>query len=162
LVDVVAIPVCKKEEIPPHVHVYPLNAYPFESEPEVSDDVFALGYPFGITDPLEYPIWKKGSIATEPSIAFKGLPRMLIDTATRSGMSGSPVIIKRTGIHPIEGNDERFGTAAGFAGIYSGRYGVEKDGSNREDVQLGIVWRKEVIEEILVGQVQGTTDFQRL
>jgi hypothetical protein len=170
LVDVVAIPVCNKNEIPAYVHLFPLNAYPFECEPRVSDDVFVLGYPFGITDPLEYPIWKKGSIATEPSISFKGLPRMLIDTATRSGMSGSPVIIKRTGVHPSLGEDEeeeRFGTAAGFAGVYSGRYGVEKnspksDKPDKEDVQLGIVWRKEVIEEILVGKVQGTVDFQKL
>lgn len=162
LVDVIAIPICEKKEIPAHIHLYPLNAFPFECEPEVSDDVFILGYPFGITDPLEYPIWKKGSIATEPSIAFKGLPRMLIDTATRSGMSGSPVVIKRTGVHPSQGNDERFGTAAGFVGVYSGRYGVEKDSLNKEDVQLGIVWRKEVIEEILNGKVQGTVDFQRL
>jgi hypothetical protein len=167
LVDVVAIPVCKKKAIPNHVHLYPLNAFPFECEPAVSDDVFVLGYPFGITDPLEYPIWKRGSIATEPSIAFKGLPRMLIDTATRSGMSGSPVVIKRTGIHPTLENPERFGTAAGFVGVYSGRYGVEKDSLDKdrpekEDVQLGIVWRKEVIEEIIIGEVQGTVDFQQL
>jgi hypothetical protein len=167
LVDVVAIPICEKEAIPAHMHLYPLNAFPFECEPEVSDDVFVLGYPFGITDPLEYPIWKKGSIATEPAIAFKGLPRMLIDTATRSGMSGSPVIIKRTGIHPTLEDPERFGTATGFVGVYSGRYGVEKENLNKdslekEDVQLGIVWRKEVIEEIIIGQVQGTVDFQQL
>jgi hypothetical protein len=167
LVDVVAIPIFGNEAIPAHLHLFPLNAFPFECEPEVSDDVFVLGYPFGITDPLEYPIWKKGSIATEPSIAFKGLPRMLIDTATRSGMSGSPVIIKRTGIHPTLEDPERFGTAAGFVGVYSGRYGVEKENLNKdslekEDVQLGIVWRKEVIEEIIIGKVQGTVDFQQL
>ncbi|WP_162303711.1 trypsin-like peptidase domain-containing protein [Hymenobacter sediminis] len=167
LVDVVAIPIGEKGAIPAHVHLYPLNAFPFECEPEVSDDVFVLGYPFGITDPLEYPIWKKGSIATEPSIAFMGLPRMLIDTATRSGMSGSPVIIKRTGIHPTLEDSERFGTAAGFVGVYSGRYGVEKDNFNKdrlekENVQLGIVWRKEVIEEIIIGHVSGTIDFQQL
>ena len=81
---------------------------------------------------------------------------MLIDTATRSGMSGSPVIIKRTGVHGLV-EDERFSTAAGFVGIYSGRYGVS---SNKGYVQLGIVWRKEVIEEIITGKVRGTGGFQ--
>ncbi|HEX8326658.1 MAG TPA: serine protease [Hymenobacter sp.] len=160
-VDVVAIPVCKVNEVPSHLSIFPLNSYPFEVEPAVGDEVFVLGYPFGITDSFEMPIWKKGSIASEPFFPFKGLPMMLIDTATRSGMSGSPVIIKRTGVHGPE-EDERFGTAAGFAGVYSGRYGVENDKLGRSDVQLGIVWKKEVIQEIIEGKYHGTIAFQNL
>lgn len=56
LVDVVAIPISEKERIPNHLFLFLLNKFPFEVEPEVSDDVFVLGYPFGITDPLELSI----------------------------------------------------------------------------------------------------------
>jgi hypothetical protein len=165
-VDVVAIPICETDKLPPHVFIYPLNTLAFTLEPEVADDVYVLGYPFGITDPLEFPIWKKGSIASEPFISYKGLPRMLIDTATRTGMSGSPVIIKRTGWHGLENGElvpkSWLGTAAGFVGVYSGRYGADENSLNKGDAQLGIVWRKEVIEDILKAKIHGTIEFQTL
>ena len=54
----------------------------------VSADVFVLGYPRGISGGRGFPI----SIATEPKIDLDGVPKLLIDTATREGMSGGPVI----------------------------------------------------------------------
>jgi hypothetical protein len=165
-VDVVAIPICETDKLPPHVFIYPLNTLNFTLEPEVADDVYVLGYPFGVTDPLEFPIWKKGSIASEPFIPYKGLPMMLIDTATRTGMSGSPVIIKRTGWHELDNGELNLkswmGTAVGFVGVYSGRYGADENSLAKGDAQLGIVWRKEVIEEILRAKVHGTIEFQTL
>jgi hypothetical protein len=165
-VDVVAIPICHKDKVPKHLLLYPLNTSSIlddstrDIEPRVADDVYILGYPFGITDPLEFPIWKRGSIATEPSISYKGLPKMLVDTATRSGMSGSPVILMRTGIHDMENgvptNKTSIGTLCSFLGVYSGRIGADDEVS----AQLGIVWRKEVIEEILRAKVKGTIEFK--
>ena len=85
---------------------------------------------------------------------------MLVDTASRSGMSGSPVILTRTGIHNShEGKlttESFIGTVSSFVGVYSGRVGPKHE----TEAQLGIVWRKEVIEEILVAKRWGTTDFQ--
>lgn len=48
------------------------------------------------------------------------------------------------------------GTIFGFVGVYSGRIGKLTE----SDVQLGIVWGKQVIEEILSAKVQATTEFQ--
>lgn len=49
------------------------------------------------------------------------------------------------------------GTLRGFAGIYSGRYNKDE-----ERVQLGIVWQKAVIHEIIEGKVLGNIDFQKI
>lgn len=46
-------------------------------------DVYVLGYPQGMTGGAKFPIWKRGSIASEPDIDLDNLPKYFIDTATR-------------------------------------------------------------------------------
>jgi hypothetical protein len=123
--------------------------------------VYVLGYPYDINGGKELPIWKRGSIATEPSINIDNLPKILIDTATRPGMSGSPVIYRRSGIIYKDDSmelskDTIIGTISGFLGVYSGRINAK----DTLEAQLGIVWKEEVIEEILKGEVFGTCEFQ--
>ena len=163
LVDVIAIPIYQKSKLPSHIKVFPLNTLKFdeEFEPMISDDVFVIGFPFNVTGNFEFPIWKRGTIATELMIDIDGLPKLLIDTATRSGMSGSPVIFQRYGmhVHPSgEMGKNVLGMIRGFIGIYSGRIGAEDNFKS----QLGIVWKKQVIEEILAGRKTGSIDFQRV
>lgn len=165
-VDVIAIPLYDKEALPSHIVIKPINRYNFVSADfpcEISDDVFILGYPFDISAGNDFPIWKRGSVATEPLLDLEKLPKLLIDTATRPGMSGSPVIYQRNGIH-LKKTDENkldpqslLGQIRGFLGIYSGRLGAE----NEFQAQLGIVWKKEVITEILDAKVKGDISFQR-
>ena len=87
---------------------------------------------------------------------------MYIDTATRPGMSGSPVIMKRTGIHGFDGKamrgKELIGTIFNFIGVYSGRIGAEDEFK----AQLGIIWKEEVILEILNSKVKGDIKFQNI
>lgn len=159
-VDVVAIPLYKKDEVPKELFLYPINKYGFQGEAVIADDVYVLGYPFGIAMSRTLPVWKRASIATEPSFDYKELPRLLVDTASRSGMSGSPVIFMRTGWHGLSDgqltSESFMGTITGFVGVYSGRIG----GKDEFEAQLGIVWRKEVIEEIIEARISGTTEFQ--
>ena len=49
----------------------------------------------------------------------------------------------------------RLDTICGFAGVYSGRI----QGKSALDAQLGIVWKKEVIEEIIEGKVLDSITF---
>lgn len=74
-------------------------------------------------------------------------------------MSGAPVIFRRVGIHgAVNGKltkETRFGEIRNFVGIYSGRLIGETD----FDAQLGIVWKKEVIEEIILGNVKDSKNF---
>ncbi len=64
------------------------------------DDAFVLGYPHFVDGGASFlPIWKRASIASDPRIA-QGPghpPRVLVDTATRQGMSGGPVFVRQSG-----------------------------------------------------------------
>jgi len=167
-VDVVAIPLDRKANIPDHVIIVPLNTLRFDEQYpiRVADDVFILGYPLDIKGHGELPIWKRGTIASEPDVEINGLPKMLVDTATRSGMSGSPVIMRRTGFHSSQSIEDQnknglhptdlVGTIENFVGVYSGRIGSD----NEFQAQLGIVWKKEVISKILDNKQLGTIEFQ--
>jgi hypothetical protein len=112
---------------------------------------YVLGYPEGMIGPGRSPIWKRGSIATEPRYDFREKPGFLIDSATRSGMSGSPVIARHSGIlnpgGPINlAPDAVIGTMNKFIGIYSGHLGEDP-----LEVQLGMVWRADVLQDIATG-----------
>ena len=98
-VDVVAIPLPKP--ILEGKRAFPINEMSFDAKykTEVADEAFIIGYPFSEVTHLQLPIWKKASIASEPDVNLDQLPKMLVDTATRAGLSGSPVIMQRVGIH---------------------------------------------------------------
>ncbi len=146
-VDVAVLPI----ELSKQFKRLAINQYKFtDMRIEVSQDVFILGFPLGISGRRELPIWKRGSIASEPGGNY---PRILVDTATREGMSGAPVIMKYRGTYISNpGNamsaDDWFGEGELFLGVYSGRLGKDEF-----KAQLGIVWKKEVIEEIINGKV---------
>jgi hypothetical protein len=155
-VDVVAVPLPKP--LQEAYKLFPINDEVFDPQfaEKIADDVFVLGYPFSELTPSQFPIWKRGSIATEPDINYDGLPKFLIDTATRSGLSGSPVVMRRVGVHsnrapgtPLDGT-EIIGRIQNFVGVYSGRIGTDE-----LKAQLGIVWKTSVIDEIIDGQVRG-------
>lgn len=163
LIDVIAISIGYKDKITDLVKFFPINKYSFNEEyyPQIADDVFILGYPFNITDNEELPIWKRGTIATEPVLDIDNLPKLYIDTASRSGMSGSPVIMQRTGYHSLTGNfDDNtiLGRIRNFIGVYSGRIGADSEFK----AQLGIVWKKDVIEEIIKAKQIGDIKFQKI
>lgn len=157
-VDVVAIELIIEGEF--RGDIRPINNVNLDNQKvEVGDDVFILGYPYSLKGGGYFPIWKRGSVATEPDIDIDGLPKFLIDSASKKGMSGSPVIFRRTGIHGIEKGkitlDTTIGRIQNFVGIYSGRL----TGKSEFDAQLGIVWKPEVIEEIINGNTKEDQSF---
>jgi Trypsin-like peptidase domain len=119
----------------------------FELRPGL--DVFVIGFPLGLRVAKHLAIWKRGTIASEPMFDVEGKLIILIDTATRSGMSGAPVIAQITGMWLPRGQADlgkaRFGIGRSFLGIYSGRFGQDEF-----KAQLGIVWKKQVIDEIVL------------
>jgi len=143
-VDVVALALTDTAGI--DFHTYPLR----EVEPKValaaSTGVFIIGYPFGITGGGKFGVWSRGSVATEPDVDWGELPVFLVDSRTRPGQSGSPVIqYFRGGAVPMaDGGTAIFsGTVERLVGIYSGRVNAESD--------LGFVWKHSVLGEILSG-----------
>ncbi|MFD2943251.1 trypsin-like peptidase domain-containing protein [Flavobacterium notoginsengisoli] len=104
----------------------------------VMDKVFIIGYPLSSgLSPNEYPIYKGATIASEMKNNDEP-PIIFIDGKTKSGMSGSPVILKHEFSGSVEG-DALFGKTQ-LIGVYSGRESTSPDVTEAE---LGIVWKLE-------------------
>jgi hypothetical protein len=117
----------------------------------VTKSLFVIGFPFAITGGGALGVWVQGTVATEPQIDWQGVPAFLIDSRTRLGQSGSPVIAFHTGgAVAMEGGGTVLSTGQQerFVGVYSGRINSESD--------LGIVWKKTAVMEIIEGGRAGT------
>ena len=125
---------------------------------EIAMDVFIVGFPLGLTYQDVFPVWKRGSVATEPQLSINNLPVFLVDSTTRQGMSGSPVYLRTFGqcIHENGNVETTNGPTSRFVGVYSGRYGADDE----EAAQLGRVWHQEVINEIIDGGVKGSYEIK--
>jgi len=160
-VDVVAIPLTTQRE---HIAVVAANdSTRLALNSPVLDrplSVYVLGYPLGIAGVLEWPIWKRATIANEPEFPLDGLPKLYIDTATRKGMSGAPVFVDEMGAWLSEQPDgsrimQLGGRGRKFVGIYAAR-----DGHSTEfEAQLGIVWKAVAIDQIIAGRKHGASPF---
>ncbi|OYV31971.1 MAG: hypothetical protein B7Z81_13455 [Acidocella sp. 20-61-6] len=119
----------------------------------IGSDIFILGFPLGFAITGLLPVWKRGSVATEIDFDVNGLPSFIIDTATREGMSGSPVIARQFGGYTDTNHNVIMGSgpANKFLGVYSGRYvgGID-------EAHLGIVWKAAVIDEIIDAPALGS------
>ncbi|MBB4237675.1 S1 family peptidase [Rhizobium esperanzae] len=150
-VDVAVLPI---PVIPnnPIVALYPLNILAnAELRIEVGMEVFILGYPFKIAPPA-YPVWKRGSIASEPQLARFTTDYMLVDTASRPGMSGAPVIRRSWTNHMVQPGvmsllDKPLNK---FIGVYSGRMPTD----HPYEAQIGLVWDGSLINEIIAGNTK--------
>ena len=143
-VDVVAI---RLPPQPEHLNFRPINEMSFQPlKVSVGMDVFVLGYPFGFQPP-GYPVWKRGSVASEPELAPFTDRYMLVDSASRPGMSGAPVIRRSWGNHMLEDGAVSMGTgsATRFIGVYSGRLHT----NDPNDPQLARVWPQVLLEAIV-------------
>ena len=142
--DVVAIPLTGLEDTSikfansPELDLDLIRLYP-------SMEAFVIGYPRGMSGGAHFPIWKRATIATEPDFDLDGLPKFYIDTATREGMSGSPVYAQEVGYWLPEGETDptkaSIGKGRRFVGVYSGRLGAEDEFK----AQLGIVWKESAL-----------------
>jgi hypothetical protein len=118
----------------------------------VGQDVFIIGYPLGCIEKVALAVWKRGTIATEPYMHYGDLPKVYVDTASRSGMSGSLVLASFEGFGPYEktdgsNSDTLLWRARKIFGVYSGRLSPDE-----YKIQLGIVWKIEVVDEIIAAK----------
>jgi hypothetical protein len=93
-----------------------------------------------------FPTYIRGFVASEMDALYNGKRAFLIDAHTSSGMSGSPVFA--TGLEEVRPGEKfsPFKEYPRFIGIYSGRIFEVENGMKRE-LQVGIVWRRELIRE---------------
>jgi hypothetical protein len=147
-VDVVVIPLNEDSN---YVHYKDKFDIHCEYELNVTENVFVLGFPLGYTIKSKeepHAVWTSGTIASDPSLGLNidkvDLPVFLIDSKTRQGQSGSPVIY-----YNEAGWDNHFNGGIAMwgspfmkeIGVYSGRI--------HKDSDLGYVWKWEVIRDIV-------------
>lgn len=103
--------------------------------PELFEEMFThvgmecaiVGYPTTQFGDLMLPVWRRGSIASEPLLPVDGKPMFLLDAATSPGFSGSPVFRRHFGPLPVLEADGSISILAdrvmttSFVGIYAGR-----------------------------------------
>lgn len=134
------------------------GAFPSDSVsylyPSVGKDVFILGYPLGVELSGIFPIWKRGSIASEPQADIQSGGRtykniIYIDALTKAGMSGAPVIaLTKTGDFLFSDD----GVTASvekedilFVGVYAGREGVTQE---EFEFSMGRIWKAQTVAEL--------------
>ncbi|MHB8283338.1 MAG: hypothetical protein ACYDD1_01550 [Caulobacteraceae bacterium] len=119
-------------------------------------DVFAIGFPLGISSFGVLPIWKRGSLASDIDLPTDAHPKFLIDLPGRSGLSGAPVYRASRGLIVEDKGDGSmsvgFGNKDEFLGIYTGR-AASQEGSDRDSSDLGFVWRASIIADILADPI---------
>lgn len=183
-VDIAVYPL--HDSIQENFHIFEIEKFAkSEINEAVGKDAFILGYPFshkelteafGQSTPYYLPVWKRASIATEPSYRLADRV-ILLDSLSRPGMSGAPVLISESkgvfkfpnreaytaakrfvdgDINAIRGLDMSSmtpGTEREFKllGIYSGVIGDTK----LAQTALGRCWHVDAIEETLTHQKKG-------
>ena len=149
-IDIVAVPL-DDEALKTAVMLLPMNELAqAKLAVMIGMDVFILGYPFGSKSPA-LPIWKRGSIASEPDLVRNSTGYYLVDTASRPGMSGSPVILRSWSNHILESimwttSNEQLPIDR-IIGVYSGRL-------RPTDAQIGLVWHVDYIDQIIDGGIR--------
>ena len=127
----------------------------------IGDDVLVLGYPLGFSHQLEMPTWKKGCIASEPHVEVVGANgRIVIDATTRSGMSGSPVIVKAKTHYLTEGGTVVMRpNASRLLGVYSSRPVLAAPANSMDEsdrrAEVGYVYKSGLVEQIIRNGVRG-------
>lgn len=155
-------------EHPIHGRIVDMIALPIRPDPDVvldpfpiggdvpallarpSSDVSIVGFPFGQTAGGAFGIWSRGSIASEPGVDLDDLPKFLVDSRTRPGQSGSPVIVHSPGgMTSFADGTARVSARpiTNLLGVYSGRINDQSD--------LGIVWKVQGLREVIEARVRG-------
>ena len=140
-VDVVALPLNALNGV--GLHPLDLSLADTDMVPEPAMPVSIIGYPLGLFTGGGWPIWKTGHIASDPDLDYNNQPGFLVDVTARAGMSGSPAILRLSGGYRLRGGSRIMAqsvAATKFLGVYS---------AQSERAELGVVWRPEVIREIL-------------
>ena len=123
--DVAVLPIQRDEAY--FVDAYDIARPAPADEPTLSagDGLFVVGYPRGFTPHVGIPVWVRASVASEPSVGFRGLPLYLVDSRTTDGQSGSAVVLRPGVNRSIRMRDGSITATdlddSWIAGVYSGR-----------------------------------------
>ncbi len=111
------------------------------------DECVILGYPLSNYTGLTLPIWKTGSLSTESKMSLDGSPAFLIDAATSSAMSGSPVLRRSAAIATYDKDTQIVSEHRGYqlVGVYAGRL----QNKQLEQIGVGYAWFASLIPQVI-------------
>lgn len=126
--DIAALPL---PFIPDYVQLCPLEISMVQSGLEATPGtpVYVIGYPSGISVGKVWPIWITGYLASDMEFYHGDRPVFLINASGAGGLSGAPVFT-------------RFAGKTRFLGVHSSELGGT-------DSHVCVVWRSEILQEIL-------------
>lgn len=142
--DIVALPIDLEDGV---------TFYPYSFAPEnqgyvitPGSDLNIIGFPFGKSSAGMFAIWNRAMIASDLTVDYDNRPTFLVDSRSRPGQSGSPVIRKPLDVaQDLNGNIIHGGNhAPQLVGVYSGRISRESD--------IGIVWKVRAIQELVMSK----------
>lgn len=122
-----------------------------------------IGYPYGYYDKVNcLPIWKTGSIASEPDIDFEGKSLFLVDVSAFPGMSGSPAFAIAHGAYEMTDGPTTVGHVQKFLGIFASMP-IIKENKYLEEItteaksglvleqslELGHIWKAQLITDAI-------------
>jgi len=110
----------------------------------VTDRLFIIGYPFGDKGTWPAAVWTTAPIASEPVAQYNTLPAFLVDSRSRPGQSGAPVVLHIRPDDPVWANGDVYAheqEVIALVGLCSGRINKDSD--------LGMVWTNQAIREVL-------------
>lgn len=161
MIDVVAIKL-DKSQIWSKYYIESFKFHNYVCRLSNWDDLAVIGYPDGIYDTKNnYPIIRRATLASAPSVPFEKEPKILIDAKLHPGTSGSPVLsptnyslefnYPKREEDPLEtmGEDAldaaRFSISQSLVGIHSGEF-------DRANPELGLhnVWLAGLIPDIIM------------
>lgn len=139
--DVVALQILPRDGIALYTYDLPDENDRLLNGP--GSDLSIVGFPFGKAVDGRFAIWNRATIASDIDLDYDSRPAFLVDSRSRPGQSGSPVIAKTNGMAIYtNGNTIMDGSIrVELMGIYSGRISPESD--------LGIVWKVHVIRDLI-------------
>ena len=128
-----------------------------------ASNVSLIGYPYGFYDRENaMPVWKSGSVASEPDYDFEGKPLFIVDVSAFPGMSGSPVFAVAYGTYETERGPASVGNVRRFLGVYASMQMREEQKfleelahdsqvgiTTSESLELGHVWKAKLIIETI-------------
>jgi hypothetical protein len=115
---------------------------------QAGDDCMIIGYPLAQYTGLMLPVWKRGSLATDTSMAVDQSPAFLVDAATSPAMSGSPIFRRVSGLLRLDRTTGIIAEATGyeFVGVYAGRL----ESKELDRVNVGYGWFANHVEEAVL------------
>lgn len=125
---------------------------------DLGGELFLPGFPLGLSSNGSMAIWKRASLASSLEFGHGISHFFYVDTATREGMSGAPCLAisnwrhysldRNTGIAKIIERPLSWR----LLGVYSGR----RNPSDGFEAQIGIVWRENLIYDIMAAKKIGS------